>query len=336
MNKACTLPLIAILFSSCSFSLSPKSETEGPSSSSSETSSETPIESSESEEITTSESGPVEISKSSEEEESSVTTSSSEAIEDEDFLPSEDYKLTWSDEFDGEALNTRIWTHEIGNGNWGWGNGEAEYYTAKNDRVEDGMLHITAKREEAPDGFQYTSTRIITKNKVHFTYGYMCARISLPAVTGLWPAFWMLPETGYGSEGTTWWPTSGEIDIMENRGRVSDTTSGALHYASNGTGGNHTYISAETKVGSIEDFHVYAVEWLEGEMIWSVDGEEFLRTGQNIWNRGYGTGDDAPFNKDFFFILNLAIGGQFDGNKEPPVNWESSDMIIDYVRCYQK
>ena len=234
------------------------------------------------------------------------------------------------------------WEYQIGNGNGGWGNGEAQYYTDHNDDVSSGFLTIEAKREETIDGdvdnqrlYRYTSTRIRTYHKVYTTYGYVAARIRLSAITGLWPAFWMLPESNYGSEGVTWWPTSGEIDIMENKGRVADKTSGALHYSSNGTGGSHTYNSREVEVGDIEDFHVYAVRWEANLIEWSVDMVPFFSINSLTWNKGYQTGDDAPFNRPFHIILNLAIGGQFDNYAEPPSDWQSSSMEVDYVRIYQ-
>ncbi|MBQ2070286.1 MAG: glycoside hydrolase family 16 protein, partial [Bacilli bacterium] len=156
-------------------------------------------------------------------EDSSSEEQSSSNVDD-DFAP-DGYSLYWSDEFDGNKLIENNWEYMIGNGNGGWGNNEAQYYTDQNDVVSDGTLKIYGRRESITDKerertFNYTSTRIRTYNKVYTTYGYIAARIKLSAVKGLWPAFWMLPETGYGQTGTTWWPTSGEIDIMENQGRV--------------------------------------------------------------------------------------------------------------------
>lgn len=145
----------------------------------------------------------------------------------------------------------------------------------------------------------------------------------------------MLPETGYGEEGVTWRPTSGEIDIMENRGRIGNRASGALHYSSNGTGGEHKYISKSTAVDSIGKFHVYVVEWTSTAIYWYVDGAVFMNLPRGAWNIRYGTGDDAPFNKDFHILLNMAVGGQFDNMIEPPAEWKESTMEVDYVRIYQ-
>ena len=122
-----------------------------------------------------------------------------------------DMKLVWSDEFNGTSLNTDYWTYEIGNGSWGWGNNEQQYYTnsEENVSVSNGTLKITAKYESI-GGKNYTSGRIKTSGKVEPGNGYVVARIKLPSVNGIWPAFWMLGTNGQG------WPMCGEIDIMES------------------------------------------------------------------------------------------------------------------------
>ena len=122
-----------------------------------------------------------------------------------------DMKLIWSDEFEGDALNTNNWTYEIGNGNWGWGNNEQEYYTSSTDNVyvNNGTLKISA-RKQSVGGKNYTSGRIKTAGKVEVGNGYVVAKIKLPSAKGIWPAFWML-----GTNGQTW-PMCGEIDIMES------------------------------------------------------------------------------------------------------------------------
>ena len=104
--------------------------------------------------------------------------------------------LYWSDEFNGNSLDTSKWTYDIGNGNYGWGNGESQYYTDHNETVNNGVLTIKGKKENI-ESYSYTSTRIKTQNKVKFTYGYIEASIALPTVTGMWPAFWMMPNNSY-------------------------------------------------------------------------------------------------------------------------------------------
>jgi beta-glucanase (GH16 family) len=273
---------------------------------------------------------------------SQVTSDSSEEPPVlEDYHP-DGYSLTWSDEFEGDSLSADQWTYEIGNNN-GWGNHERQYYTDHNETVGDGLLTIHAKREDTTEvirdqsvTFPYTSSRLVSRHKAFFTYGYMCARIRLPLGQGMWPAFWMMPETNYGTEGVFWWPTCGEIDIMEAKGRFPNVASGAIHYSSDGTGGHHTFQTRENQnFGSIDEFHVYAVEWTNEKITWIYDGIPFFTAVSATWNYGYQTGDDAPFNRDFYFILNLAVGGDFDGGREPDENFQEAGMDVDYVRCYQ-
>lgn len=238
--------------------------------------------------------------------------------------------LYWSDEFDSISLNTSNWTYETGNGDWGWGNGESQYYTSNNDFISDGVLTIRAKKETI-DSYSYTSTRIKTQNKVHFTYGYVEARIALPAITGMWPAFWMMPNSSiYGT-----WPNSGEIDIMEAKGRVSNASSSALHFSD--TSGSHTYLTNEKSGHNITSYHKYAVEWTSTLINYYIDDVCHLSITNNQW----GTytkkdSDTAPFDQDFYIILNLAVGGQFDGYQMPPDSFSYADMLVDYVRVFKK
>ena len=236
-------------------------------------------------------------------------------------------QLYWSDEFNGNALDTSKWTYEIGNGDWGWGNGESQYYTNRNDTVADGVLTISGKKEKI-DNFDYSSTRIKTQNKVNFTYGYVEARISLPAVDGMWPAFWMMPNNSvYGG-----WPHSGEIDIMEARGRVRYTSSSAIHFSDEN---GHTYRTRERNGHDITEFHKYAVAWKEDSISFYVDDAMYFSCTKDQWSTQSSSAETAPFDKDFYIILNLAIGGQFDNWTMPPSSFTSADMKIDYVRVFK-
>ena len=237
--------------------------------------------------------------------------------------------LYWSDEFNGDALDTSKWTYEIGNGSWGWGNNEAQYYTNQNDFVSDGVLTIRGKKESI-DGYSYTSTRIKTENKVKFTYGYVEARIALPAITGMWPAFWMMPNDSiYGG-----WPHSGEIDIMEARGRVRYASSSAIHFSTSEV--DHTYLTDEKSGHDIAEFHKYAVEWKQDTISFYIDDVCYFTNTKEQWTTKYANGSEtAPFDKDFYIILNLAIGGNFDGGQVPPSSFNSADMKIDYVRVFK-
>lgn len=235
--------------------------------------------------------------------------------------------LYWSDEFNGDSLDTSKWTYEIGNGDWGWGNGESQYYTNSNDTVSDGVLTISAKKQKV-DNFDYTSTRIKTQNKVKFTYGYVEAKIALPAVNGMWPAFWMMPNNSvYGG-----WPHSGEIDIMEARGRVRYTSSSAIHFSN---AGGHTYNTNEKSGHDITEFHKYAVEWEEGAISFYVDDVMYFTNNKSQWSTQNSSSETAPFDQDFYIILNLAVGGQFDNWTMPPENFVSAAMRIDYVRVFK-
>ena len=253
----------------------------------------------------------------------------------------EGFDLVWHDEFDGEELNEEYWNYMIGDGtsygNPGWGNSEAQYYKKENVHLEDGKLVISAIKEKQGAN-NYTSARISTANKVKTKYGRIEAKISLPQVEGLWPAFWMLPEsdTPYGS-----WASSGEIDIMEARGRVNDMTSAALHYGEVGssTYQTRTHILRES---TIEDYHIYALEWEELKMSWYVDDDLFFTMDNHSDVRGqkwYTTADldsfTAPFDWDFHILLNMAVGGHFDGYRLPPDDFTSADMKVDYVRIYK-
>jgi len=246
--------------------------------------------------------------------------------------------LSWSDEFDGTSLNMDNWEYQYGTGSQygldGWGNQEAQYYQEDNVEIKDGQLVISAIKERVGNK-DYTSARIRTAGKVKTTYGRIEALISLPEVEGMWPAFWMLPEetTPYGG-----WAASGEIDIMEARGRVSDMTSCALHY---GVVQQDVYKSAthviRDKEESIAKDHVYAVEWEKEEFRFYVDDDEVMKVKKGIWfSKTDMENEDAPFDVDFHIILNLAVGGHFDGYRLPPEDFEECQMKVSYVRIYQQ
>jgi len=247
------------------------------------------------------------------------------------------WTLVWSDEFDETELDMSKWTYQVGNGaeygNPGWGNNEAEYYTPLNVNVEDGKLVIEANREDLL-GYRYTSGKLVTDSKFSTLYGKIEASIKMPETDGLWPAFWMLPQdNAYGG-----WAASGEIDIMEAKGRLPDTVGGTIHYG--GAWPKNVYSTASytfpkgQSIGS--GFHTYTLEWEPDEMRWYVDGN--LYSTQNKWNSQTGATENAfpaPFDKNFYLILNLAVGGNFDGGVVPPGDFSSADMEVDYVRVYQ-
>ena len=234
------------------------------------------------------------------------------------------YQLVWSDEFEGTALDTSVWSYEIGTGDNGWGNNELQYYTnrTENVSVSDGNLHITARKENY-NGSSYTSGRIISYKKQEFTYGRIEARIAVPQVQGLWPAFWML-----GSDyETNTWPTCGEIDIMESV-NAGNTAYGTVHWGVNGS--NHAEYGQNTAVENMGDYHVYAVEWDETVIKWFVDDVQF-----NVIDISAASeGDLEEFHHDYFLIFNMAVGGNWPGNTIDDANLPIS-MDVDYVRVYQ-
>ena len=251
---------------------------------------------------------------------------------DEIIYPNGYSTLYWHDEFNGNTLDTNNWGFDIGTGYNGWGNSEIQYYTDKNHKVADKVLTITAKKESM-GGKQHTSSRIISKNKVHHTYGYIEARIALPLGTGMWPAFWMMPNDDYYGG----WPRSGEIDIMEAKGRLPYISSSALHYTIKESN-DHTYSTHEYNHETpINKYHVYAVKWEEDNIYFYVDGNLNYQANKSTWQTYSDLGNDkAPFDKDFYIILNLALGGQFDDYQNPSDSDLPAEMKIDYVRWFTK
>ena len=240
--------------------------------------------------------------------------------------------LYWHDEFNGNTLDTNNWGFDIGTGYNGWGNGEIQYYTDKNHKVADKVLTITAKKESM-GGKQHTSSRIISKNKIHHTYGYIEARIALPLGTGMWPAFWMMPNDDvYGG-----WPRSGEIDIMEARGRIPNESSSAIHHTQSDSF-DHTYSTTTYHHTSpISHFHKYAVKWEEDKITFLVDDNIFFIAESEYWQTYSALSNSrAPFDQDFYIILNLALGGQFDNYQNPSDSDLPAEMKIDYVRWFTK
>lgn len=240
------------------------------------------------------------------------------------------WQLVWQDEFSTDEINRDNWTYDIGG--WGWGNGEAQYYTERetNARVEDGMLVIEAHQEQFEESY-YTSARLKTQGLQEFRYGRIEARLKVPAGAGLWPAFWML-GSGFeeGSEDQSKnWPNVGEIDVMEYLGREPDLIMGTIHgpgYA--GALGLTTWHRQDYDIA--DAFHTYAVEWDETGIRWFYDGEQYAeKTPDSLGNREW------VFDNEFFMILNLAVGGNFPG----PIDLELEfpvRLLVDHVRVYQQ
>lgn len=255
-----------------------------------------------------------------------------------------EYKLIYKDDFNTKRLNKNSWEVMIGDGSkYGvsrWGNQEEQFYREDNLKFNDGSLVITAKREDGRNdtkNLNYTSGRIRSAKKVAYKYGRIEARLACPTGYGLWPAFWMLPEnsTPYGA-----WPNSGEIDIMEAKGRLPEVIDGTIHFAKpsgSHTWENGTYLFPQGE--NITQYHVYAVEWEEREIRWYVDGNLYFTANadENSWTMKDGTGEfPAPFDQEFHILFNMAVGGNYDGFTMPSMSDLPARYKIDYVKWFQK
>jgi uncharacterized repeat protein (TIGR03803 family) len=237
------------------------------------------------------------------------------------------WQLVWNDEFSGGSIAPNHWTFDIGAG--GWGNNELEYYTSRsqNAYVSNGVLHIGARKENY-NGSSYTSARLKTLGLFAQTYGRFEFRAKLPQGQGYWPALWMMPvDSVYGG-----WAASGEIDVMENNGSNPTTVLGTIHYG--GTWPNQAQSSGPAYTfpagDSVTNFHVYALEWTSNAVTWYVDSQLY-ETQTSWWSSGGSY--PAPFDRPFYLIMNLAVGGNFVG----PPNANTvfpGEMQVDYVRVY--
>ncbi|MFW0714539.1 glycerophosphodiester phosphodiesterase family protein [Pedobacter sp. N23S346] len=237
------------------------------------------------------------------------------------------WRLKWSDEFNDAGLAlAKNWSYDVGGK--GWGNNELQYYTdadSLNAKVIKGNLNITALKA-AKDNNEYTSARLVTKNKFDFKYGRVEVRAMLPKGRGLWPAIWALPtDWKYGD-----WPKSGEIDIMEHVGYEPDSVHGTVHTEKF----NHkinTQVGKALKINPYDTYHVYAVEWFKDRIDFFVDDQKYL----TFKNNGKGS-SSWPFDQNFHIILNMAVGGDWGGKKGLDDAIFPATMKVDYVRVYQK
>ena len=232
----------------------------------------------------------------------------------------------WSDEFDyNGAPDQTKWAYDTGGS--GWGNNELEYYTnsTNNAKVENGKLFIIAKLENM-GGRNYTSARLVTRNKGDFLYGRIEVSAKLPAGKGTWPAIWMLPtDWAYGG-----WPKSGEIDIMEHVGYDPNNVLFSIHTQAY----NHS-IGTQKSGGlniptALTAFHRYRVDWTPYAIRGYFDDQlvfSFVNEG-----KGYAS---WPFDKRFHLLLNLAIGGNWGGAQGVDDTIFPTSMEVDYVRVYK-
>ena len=241
-----------------------------------------------------------------------------------------EYELVWSDEFNYEGLPDSLkWSYDQKGNGWGWGNNELQYYTdseLKNAFVDGENLHIVAIKEKI-EGKNYSSVRLITKGKGDWLYGKFEIRAKLPSGLGTWPAIWMLPtDWAYGG-----WPASGEIDIMEHVGYEPDSIYASAHTESY----NHAIGTNKTKgieiLDSESEFHNYILEWEENEYRVYIDTIHYF-----TFVNEHNTYREWPYNKRFHLLINLAVGGNWGGLHGVDSTLYPLEMLVDYVRVYQK
>lgn len=225
--------------------------------------------------------------------------------------------LLWSEEFNtAGAPDPSKWGYDLGAG--GWGNNEAQHYTNRPENVivSGGTLKIILKKEVF-SGSQYTSARLLSKDKFSFKYGKVEVRAKLPAGGGTWPAIWMLGN----NINTAGWPASGEIDIMEHVGNQQNKIHSTLHHPGHfGANGDGSSVIIPT---ASSEFHRYGMEWTAASLKFFVDDVPFYTFPNNA---------SLPFNQNFFFILNVAMGGNFGGAIDPA--FTSGTLEIDYIKVY--
>lgn len=269
----------------------------------------------------------------------------------------QDWKPVWADEFNGSALDLSKWSYAEDCG--GGGNNERQCYTASSANVSmgGGVLRLTALRQattgladpwsgsKATRALAYSSGKLVTKGKASWRYGRVEVRARVPGGQGVWPAIWMMPEKGaYGG-----WPRSGEIDILEtiNLGAPCETCAGGrenrifgtIHFGEDGGAGHRQRGGHVVPTPSADGFHVYAVEWSSGEIVWLVDGQRYFRGGSEDWKPANGEARPAPFDQPFHLILNLAFGGAWpEGANAKGVDDAAlpAVMEVDWVRVSQR
>ncbi len=247
--------------------------------------------------------------------------------------PPAGYTLLWSDEFNGTAgtkPSSAKWNYDLGGG--GWGHNEWQVYTSDlthaqiisdTDAEDSKALRIRATKES---NGTYLSARLHSRNKMTAKYGYIEARIRMPYGQGIWPAFWML-GTDFPTVG---WPASGEIDIMENIGKELSKVYGTLHGTGySGGNGISGYYTLPNGAQFKDAYHTFAIRWRPDAISWDVDGVVYMT--KTVANLPSGT--TWLFNKPFFVILNLAVGGNWPGYPDATTVFPQ-DYRIDYVRAY--
>ena len=236
------------------------------------------------------------------------------------------WNLVWRDEFDGTSIDESKWAYEVRGP--GWVNNELQNYTNRrweNARVEGGHLVIEGRRDWF-QGHEYSSARLKTQGRASWRYGRVEARVQVPGGRGTWPAFWMMPDNF--SRG---WPACGEIDILEHVGYDPNRVHATLHSKAYNWQSPEQRTATTWVDGAVSGYHVYALEWSADRIEMFVDGRSYFLMNNPHW------GDDWwPFDKNFYVILNLAIGGTWGGAQGVDPNIWPEQMLVDYVRVYQR
>ncbi len=249
------------------------------------------------------------------------------------------WRLTFSDEFDGNALDASKWkTSDY----WGdqtlAGNGEKQCYVPEAVTLADGHLLLTANRAVTPapsckgakpdTELPFTSGMVTTAGCRPYekteacaqlkpfsqSYGYFEIRAKLPKGKGFWPAFWLVPMDAS-------WPP--EIDIMEMLGHEPSLVHHTYHYFDAKGKRQKAAGSNETRDFS-SAFSTFGIDWRPGLLIWYVDGQESFRF----------SGPEVTA-KDMYVLLNLAVGGYWPGDPDATTPAPST-MAVDYIRVYER
>jgi beta-glucanase (GH16 family) len=237
-------------------------------------------------------------------------------------------KPFWADEFDKDGLpDDTKWGYDVGNS--GWGNNELQNYTKaniKNAHIENGILTIEAIKETAGSS-AYTSARLVTKGKNDFLYGRVEAKAKIPAGRGNWPAIWMLAsQSDYGSQ---FWPDNGEIDILEHVGY----NPGVIHASVHTKAFNHVIGTQKTATTTLDkwdsEFHVFRIDWTPDYIRAFIDGKQYFE-----FPNPKGGWEQWPFDKKQHILMNLAIGGNWGGQKGVDDSIFPNKFQIDYIRVY--
>jgi len=245
-------------------------------------------------------------------------------------------RLAWADEFDVAGMpDASRWSYDTERNSAGWYNNELQYYAnarPENSRVENGLLVITARREDLStlglsdwSGQKYSSARLITRDKASWTYGFIEVRAKLPCGTGTWPAIWTLSTPPQSA-----WPDDGEIDIMEHVGFDPGVVHGTVHTgAFNHTRGNQRS-ATKTVADACNDFHRYQLNWTPNRITLGIDDRNYYQYSND--NSG---NPEWPFDSPQFLILNIAVGGDWGGQMGVDDSVFPVEMQVDYVRVYQ-